>query len=285
MKRSQDTKKTLNVGGRLLDVQRPKVMGILNLTPDSFFTGSRFEADSGSYVQKAGQMLEEGATILDIGGYSTRPNADFVSVQEETDRVLAVVEKLKNAFPGVILSIDTFRAKVARLAISAGAGIINDVSGGNLDEEMFDTVADLGVPYVLMHMRGTPKTMNQLATYDYLIQEIMAELAKKLVQLRAKGVADILIDPGFGFAKTVEQNFELLGNLNQFKQFNVPILAGVSRKSMIWKSLQITADEALNGTTVLNTIALENGATILRVHDVKEACQTVKLWELTQQVN
>ncbi len=281
----QVSKKTCNVAGRLLDLGRPVVMGILNITPDSFYQGSRFGTDLDVVVQKAGQMMEEGAVIIDVGGYSTRPDAAEVEEHEERDRVLPVIEVLRQEYPQVFISIDTFRAGVARQAIEAGAGIVNDVSGGNLDAAMFETVADLGVPYVLMHMRGTPQTMNKLTQYDNLVADIVHELSLKLARLRSLGVADVIVDPGFGFAKTVAQNFDLLNNLTKLSILDAPLLVGLSRKSLIWRSLGVTAEEALNGTTVLNTLALHGGARILRVHDVEAAVQTVKLWELSTQRN
>ena len=265
----------------MLDLNTSAVMGILNITPDSFFEGSRFQPYSEQIIQKAGQMLADGATILDVGGYSTRPGAADISINEECDRVLPVIEALIDNFPDVLISIDTFRSEVARKAVEAGAIIVNDVSGGNLDEGMFQTVAELGIPYVLMHMRGTPQTMTKENLYKHLVRDILQELAIKLNRLRSLGVADTIIDPGFGFAKNVPQNFELLNNLVFFQELNAPLLVGLSRKSMIWRSLDVTPAEALNGTTALNMIALQKGANILRVHDVKEAVETVKLRKLT----
>jgi len=281
--KSQFKKKTLNLAGRSLDLTTPVVMGILNLTPDSFYEGSRFDPHSDKYLQEAGQMLHDGAAILDVGGYSTRPGAEEITENEENDRVIAVIQKLVTNFPKVVISIDTFRAGVAREAVRAGAALVNDVSGGNLDARMFGAVADLGVPYVLMHMRGTPQTMVSKNQYEHLVRDILKELADKLARLRSMGVADIIIDPGFGFAKNVSQNFELLNNLEHFQELNAPLLVGLSRKSMIWRSLSITPAESLNGTTALHTIALQKGANILRVHDVKEAVEAIKLWQLTTQ--
>ncbi|WP_370592828.1 dihydropteroate synthase [Roseivirga sp. E12] len=253
-------------------------MGILNITPDSFYQGSRTNSPQ-EIVDRAGKMLEEGAFILDIGGYSTRPGAEDISVTAETDRVLPAIEIIHNAFPTAYLSIDTFRSEVAQSAVGAGASIVNDVSGGNLDSEMFSTVAALGVPYILMHMRGTPENMKTLTAYDHLLNDICSELSTKCAQLKSLGVADIIIDPGFGFAKTIEQNYDILRNLGYFKRLKLPILAGLSRKSMIYKTLDIKAHEALNGTTALNMAALMNGASIMRVHDVKEAAETIKLYQ------
>jgi len=274
------TKKTLNCRGRLVDLTVPAVMGILNVTPDSFFTGSRIALDKA--VQTAQKMLSAGATFLDVGGYSTRPGAVDVQPAEEVDRVVPVIEAILTSFPQALISIDTFRASVARQAVGAGACLINDVSGGTLDPAMFATVAELpGVPYVLMHLRGTPQTMQSLATYSNVVTEVIDELAGQLTKLRAMGIHDILLDPGFGFAKTPAQNFELLSRLEAFRLFDNPILVGLSRKTTIWKTLGITADEALNGTSVLNTVALLKGASVLRVHDVREAVEAVKL---TQQL-
>lgn len=259
-----------------MDLSIPKVMGILNITPDSFYDGGRFLSVDQA-VTKCGEMLEEGAEMIDVGGYSTRPGAIDVSEQEELDRVIPVIEKIVQHFPETIISIDTFRSSVASQAVKAGASIINDVSGGNLDGNMFPTVASLGVPYILMHSRGTPQTMTSLTQYDNLLTDIAFDLSKKLNQLHSLGVKDIVIDPGFGFAKTIDQNFELLGNLGYLRILEKPLLIGLSRKSMIWKTLAINSKEALNGTTTLNTIALIKGASILRVHDVKEAVECVKL--------
>jgi dihydropteroate synthase len=280
----QVSKKTIKIQGRLLDLSLPRVMGILNITPDSFYAGSRMESLE-QVLASAGQMQKDGATFLDIGGYSTRPGAKFISLSEEADRVLPVIEALHKYFPELIISVDTFRSEVARLAVSGGAHIINDVSGGILDENMFDTVAELGVPYILMHMRGTPTTMSQLAKYDFLISDIQRELHQKLIALRQKGVSDIIIDPGFGFAKTTPQNFELLNHLSEFHEQGCALLVGISRKGMIHKTLDITAGEALTGTIVLNTIALQKGASILRVHDVKPAVEAAKLWMTTRGMN
>lgn len=276
---SQDSKKTINVRGRLIDFSSPVVMGILNATPDSFFKASRVIDNEEALLERVDVMLREGAGMLDIGGYSTRPGAAEVSAEEETDRVVAVIEVVKSRYPESILSVDTFRASVAESALLAGAHIVNDVSGGSLDEAMFDLVARYQVPYVLMHMRGTPQTMNSLTSYGKLVPEILKELTVKLAKLRKLGVADILIDPGFGFAKTVQQNFQLMNQLEAFHSLNCPLLVGISRKTMIHKMLGITADQSLNGTTVLNTIAVQKGAAILRVHDVKEAVEAVKLYQ------
>ena len=268
------SKKTLNVGGRLIDLHTPIVMGILNITPDSFFDGGRYLHNS---VKQAEKMLKEGATIIDVGGYSTRLGATDISEQEEIQRVVPVIRNIRREFPDCIISIDTFRASVARAAVESGAVIVNDVSGGSLDAAMFETVAQMQVPYILMHMRGTPQTMTKLTDYNNVLTDLMDYFNERVFQLRTLGVKDIIIDPGFGFAKTRAQNYELLKNLSYFRMLNLPILTGVSRKSMVWKTLDITSDEALNGTTVLNTLAVLNGASILRVHDVREAMEVIKL--------
>lgn len=274
-------KKTLNIAGKLLDLSTPQVMGILNITPDSFFSGSRVLQVEDAY-KKAEKMLSEGASMLDLGGHSTRPGADAVSVEEELKRVLPVVEMIRKRFPEAIISIDTFRSSVARQAVEAGAYIINDIAGGNLDPLMFETVAQLNVPYILMHSRGTPQTMKELNQYDDLVTDVLRELQSKIYQLRQLGVKDIVADMGFGFAKNADQNYILLRELQAFKALDVPLLIGVSRKSMIWRKLNISPEQSLNGTTVLNTVALLNGASILRVHDVKEAVEAVKLVQLVK---
>jgi dihydropteroate synthase len=273
------SRKTLNIKGQVLDLSVPAVMGILNITPDSFYDGGYYTGVDQA-VARAAQMFSEGATFIDIGGYSSRPGAYDVSAEEELERIIPVVSAVKKTLPEVFISIDTFRAVVAREAVAAGADIINDISGGEMDSEMFQTVAALQVPYILMHMRGTPQTMKGLTAYDDLIQEMIDYFQKKIHILHGLNVKDIILDPGFGFAKTISQNYELLRNLNYFKVLNLPVLAGVSRKSMIHKKLAVPVEESLNGTTVLNTVALMNGAGILRVHDVKEAVQAVKLLNL-----
>lgn len=273
------TLKSININGRLIDFSTPKVMGILNVTPDSFFEKSRYLYINEAIVDKAGGMIEQGATFIDIGGYSTRPHAIDISVTEELDRVLPVIEIICKNFPEIAISVDTFRSEVARKSIEVGANIINDISGGNLDEKMFQTVADLNVPYILMHSRGNPETMNQLNDYQDLTLDVITELQQKVYQLRQLGVKDIIIDPGFGFAKNAKQGFEMMRNLTAFQIMELPFLVGISRKSMIWRTLNVTANEALNGTTALNMFALMQGANILRVHDVKEAVETVKLYQ------
>ena len=288
------TQKTVNCRGRLIDLTVPKVMGILNVTPDSFYAGSRL--DVGYEVAIAARMLDEGATFLDVGGYSTRPGATDISPAEEADRVLPVIEGILDSFPGALISVDTFRAGVARQAVEQGACLINDVAGGTLDPAMFATVAGLGVPYILMHLRGNPQTMTSLATYQNVTLDVIDELAAQLAQLRrtqsTAGAStpgtlpiDVILDPGFGFAKTIDHNFQLLRDLPAFGQaFTEPLLVGISRKSTIWKTLNSTAGEALNGTTVLNTAALLGGAAILRVHDVRQAVEAVILTERLKKV-
>jgi len=266
----------LTPGGRLITFEKPLVMGILNVTPDSFFDGGRHNGLA-SAVRKAERMLLDGADIIDIGAYSSRPGATPVSAQEEMDRAVPVIEKLANLFPDAILSVDTFRAEVADRAVQSGAHIVNDISGGSLDGEMFATVARLQVPYILMHMRGTPETMQQFTEYGDIATDIAAYFGEKISALRAQGVKDIIIDPGFGFAKTLEQNHELLRRVDELHYLGLPILGGISRKSMIYRKLGITPQESLPGTIALNTLLLAKGVRILRVHDVKEARQVVDL--------
>ncbi|MBW7466020.1 dihydropteroate synthase [Pontibacter aydingkolensis] len=273
-------KSTLNCCGNILSLSTPQVMGILNITPDSFYAGSRLSSTAEA-VARAEAMLTDGADMLDIGGYSSRPGADDVSEQEELDRVVPVIEAIHNALPEAILSIDTFRANVAAAAVHAGAAIVNDISGGNLDEAMFGTVAKLQVPYILMHMRGTPQTMTTLAKYDDVATEVIDELQVQVAKLQRLGVKDIILDPGFGFAKSIEHNFELLRRMDELRILGLPILAGLSRKSMVYKSLGINQADALTGTIAVNTIALMKGADILRVHDVKETKQTIQLYTKT----
>ncbi|WPZ08868.1 dihydropteroate synthase [Roseivirga spongicola] len=273
-----EVKSTLNISGNLVSLDEPQVMGILNITPDSFYAESRVNQET-AILKKAQQMVEAGAFILDIGGYSTRPGADDISEEEETKRVTDAINLVRSKFSDILISVDTFRSSVAKHAIEAGANIINDVSGGNLDSNMFETVAQLKVPYILMHMRGTPQTMKSLNQYDDLLIDIGKELATKCNELKQRGVADIIIDPGFGFAKSISQNYELLQKLSYLKRLGYPLLAGLSRKSMIYKTLNIEPQDALNGTTALNMIALQNGASLLRVHDVKEARETIKLFK------
>lgn len=272
-------KVTLNAGGRLIDLSSPKVMGIINITPDSFFADSR-KPGVNEALQQAEKMLFDGATFLDIGAYSSRPGAIDISAQEETDRLLPVVEAIAASFPEAIMSIDTFRAGVAEAAIKSGAHIINDISGGTLDVDMFATAARLNVPYILMHMKGTPQTMNQLADYDDVFGEVFDYFVSKYSELKRLSVHDVILDPGFGFAKKAEHSYELMTRMNEFDLLGLPLLTGISRKRMIYGLLGNTTAEALNGTTALNTIALMKGANILRVHDVKEAVEAVKIWEV-----
>ncbi|ULC58814.1 dihydropteroate synthase [Flaviramulus sp. BrNp1-15] len=269
---------TINCKGQLIDLSSPKVMGILNITPDSFFDGGQHknEKDILNHVEK---MLNEGATFIDVGAYSSRPNADDVNEEEELKRILPIVNLTLNKFPEVLLSIDTFRSNVAKQCVEAGAALINDISAGKLDVNMLQTIADLHVPYIMMHMRGNPKTMQQQTDYDDLIKDILFYFSERIATAKALGIIDIIVDPGFGFAKTLEQNFELLNKLELFNIIEKPLLVGVSRKSMIYKTLKTTEKEALNGTSVLNTIALQKGAGILRVHDVKEAMECINLVE------
>lgn len=267
----------INAGGKLLDLEIPKVMGIINITPDSFYKGSRYSTDAEILVTAAG-MLEDGADILDIGGYSSRPGAKDISVDEESNRVLKAVKLINRKFPEAIISVDTFRADIAKEAVvGCGASIINDIAGGDSDDRMFSVVEKLNVPYILMHMKGDPRTMQNKPVYEDIVADILKWFGDRIFKLRSAGLKDIIIDPGFGFGKTIDHNFELLRRLGDFSIAGLPVLVGISRKSMIWKTLDISVDEALNGTTALNAIAIFNGADILRVHDVREAVQTVQL--------
>ena len=269
-------KLTLNLRGSLMDLSTPKVMGILNLTPDSFYDGGR-NNEMFNALKQTERMLAEGAEMIDIGAYSSRPSAEHISSGTEKTRLIPVLKQLVKQFPKAVFSIDTFRHEVAEAAIDEGAYMINDISGGEMDPEMFATVARLKVPYILMHMRGTPQTMLHQTNYKNIFDDVFSYFSKKVIQLKEIGVYDIVLDPGFGFAKTSEQSYELLNKLDQFKILGFPVLAGVSRKTMIYKFLDTSAQEALNGTTVANTIALLKGASILRVHDVKEAVEAVKI--------
>lgn len=267
---------TINCNGKLIDLSSPKVMGILNVTPNSFFDGGK-HANEKAILTQVEKMLLEGAAFIDIGGYSSKPSAEFVSEEEELHRLIPVIKDVVKEFPDVIISVDTFRSKVAKEAIENGAAIINDISTGNLDAKMIETVAKLQVPYIMMHMKGTPQTMQSLAQYDNIVKEMLFYFSQKIAQARSLGINDLILDPGFGFAKTLEQNFEVLSKLELFQMTELPLLVGVSRKSMVYKTLETTAEFALNGTTSLNTISLLKGAKILRVHDVKEAVECVKL--------
>lgn len=268
---------SLNCKGQLIDLSTPKVMGILNITPDSFYDGGLFK-DPKSILAQAEKLILEGATFIDIGAYSSRPGADFVSENEELQRIIPVVELILKQFPNVLISIDSFRAKVVRECVDAGAVISNDISAGHLDDQMMKTVGELKIPYIMMHMRGTPQTMQTLTNYNHLINAIYGYFSERIQLAKQHRIMDLVIDPGFGFAKTLSQNYELLGNMAFFQNLNCPMLCGVSRKSMIYKTLDCTAKEALNGTTALNMVSLLNGASILRVHDVKEAMECVKLF-------
>lgn len=267
---------TLNCKGRLLDVEKPAVMAIINITPDSFYTGSRFETIDG-ILKKAEQFLQEGASILDIGGQSTRPGSIALTADEELQRIITPIEALQREFPEAILSVDTYHSKVALETVQAGASIVNDISAGQLDPKMIETVAALKVPYILMHMQGTPQTMQEHPTYTNVTSEVLDFFIQKIAELKNAGITDIIADPGFGFGKTIAHNFQLLRELAVFKILSCPLLLGISRKSTIYKTLGVTAAESLNGSTVLHTIGLMNGVSILRVHDVKEAMEAIRL--------
>ena len=268
----------INCKGNLIDLKNPKVMGILNTTPDSFFDGGKFN-DEKKILNQVEKMLQDGATFIDVGAYSSKPGAEFVTEEEELSRLLPVLELILKHFPNVYLSIDTFRSNVAKRAVENGAAMINDISAGLLDDKMIETVAQLQVPYVMMHMKGNPQTMQSLANYDDIVKEMVFYFSERINTARRFGLNDIIIDPGFGFAKTLEHNYEVMRKMDYFSILELPLLIGVSRKSMIYKLLESTPQEALNGTTVLNTIALQRGASILRVHDVKEAMECVKINE------
>lgn len=269
--------KYLNVNGQLLDLSVPQVMGILNVTPDSFYSGSRMQTEA-DITARARQILDEGASIIDIGAYSSRPQAEHISPEEEIKRLRVGLEVVNRNHPGAVVSVDTFRAQVAEYCVKEhGVAIINDIAAGEMDAQMFETVARLGVPYIMMHMQGTPQSMQREPHYENLLREVFLYFARKVQQLRDLGVKDIVIDPGFGFGKTLEHNYELMAHLEEFSIFELPLLAGVSRKSMIYRLLGGTPQDALNGTTVLDTIALMKGADILRVHDVREAVETVTI--------
>lgn len=278
---NQEQTKYLNVNGRLLELSTPCVMGILNVTPDSFYSGSRMQTE-GEIEARVRQILEEGAAIIDVGAYSSRPNADHVSAEEEMNRLHLGLDVLRRTAPDAIVSVDTFRADVARMCVEEyGVAIINDIAAGEMDADMFSTVAELNVPYIMMHMQGTPQNMQQHPHYDNLLREVFLYFARKVQQLRDLGVKDIVLDPGFGFSfgKTLEHNYQLMAHLEEFRLFELPLLVGVSRKSMIYRLLDTTPQEALNGTTVLHTLALMKGADILRVHDVRQAVEAVRIVE------
>lgn len=269
---------TINCKGNLIDLSSPKVMGILNLTPDSFFDGGKYKNDS-EILSQVYMMLKNEATFIDIGAYSSRPNAEHISEEVELKRLLPIITLIIKEFPEIIISIDTFRSQVAKQGIEAGAALINDISAGHLDENMLKTVGKLHVPYIMMHMKGTPQTMQLQTNYENLLKDVLFYFSERIAKAKALGIIDVIIDPGFGFAKTSEQNFEILNKLELFNILDKPILVGLSRKSMIYKTLENSAKEALNGTSILNTIALQKSASILRVHDVKEAVECVKLLE------
>lgn len=273
------TPRYINVNGRLMDLSEPQVMGILNVTPDSFYAGSRMETEK-DIINRLHQITSEGASILDIGAYSSRPDAEHISAEEEMNRLRTGLDLVRKHQPEAVVSVDTFRADVAKMCVEEfGAAMINDISAGQLDAAMFGTIAQLGVPYIIMHMQGTPQNMQMNPHYDHLLKEVFLYFAERVQKLRDLGVKDIIIDPGFGFGKTLEHNYELMNHLDEFQLFELPLLVGISRKSMIYKLLGTTPEEALNGTTVLNTLALMKGANILRVHDVKAAKEAVTLVE------
>ena len=268
---------TINCKGQLIDLTTPKVMGILNITPDSFFDGGKFDSDK-KILNQVEKMLSDGATFIDIGGQSSKPNASIVTVNDELKRVVPVVDLILKNFPETLISIDTFNSEVAKACIENGASIINDISAGNLDDNMLETVARLQVPYIMMHMKGNPQTMQTLTFYDDLVKDILFYFSEKVAKARSFVINDVIVDPGFGFSKNMAQNFELLSKLDLFQMLELPILVGLSRKSMIYKTLNTDVENALNGTSVLNTIALSKGTLILRVHDVKEAVECVELY-------
>lgn len=272
---------TINCKGNLIDLSTPKIMGILNITPNSFFDGGKYKTDQ-DFLKQTEKMLNEGATFIDIGAYSSKPDAEFVSEEDEIARLVPIIELLCKNFPEINISVDTFRSKVAEKSIQSGAAIVNDISGGLLDPLMFETVGRLKIPYILMHMRGNPNTMQSLTNYENLIKEMIYYFSERVFEARKNGITDIILDMGFGFAKTLEQNYEVMKNLEAFNIIDLPILVGISRKSMIYKLLDNSANEALNGTSVLNTIALQKGAKILRVHDVKEARECVEIFQAMQ---
>lgn len=267
----------INCKGKLIDLSAPKVMGILNVTPNSFFDGGKYTNEK-TILTQVEKMLSAGATFIDIGGYSSKPSAEFISEEEEINRLLPAIDLILKNFPETLISIDTFRSKVAQKGIENGAVIINDISAGNLDAEMMQTVAKLNVPYIMMHMRGTPQTMQSLTNYENIVKEMLFYFSERVAKARTFGINDLILDPGFGFAKTIDQNYEVFQKMELFKMLELPLLVGISRKSMIYKTLDSTIEKAMNGTTVLNTLALTKGANIIRVHDVKEAAECVTLF-------
>ena len=277
--------RTINVNGQLMELQSPQVMGILNITPDSFYAGSRKQTEA-DILSRTRQILEEGASIIDIGAYSSRANAEHISPDEEMQRLRTALHLINRDFPDAVISIDTFRADVARMCVEEyGAAIINDISAGQMDEQMFTTIAQLGVPYIIMHMQGTPQDMQTNPHYENLMKEVFFYFSEKVQKLRDLGVKDIILDPGFGFGKTLEHNYQLMNHLEEFSVFDLPLLVGISRKSMIYKLLESTPEEALNGTSILNTIALLKGANLLRVHDVKAATEAIAIVQKMKSCN
>ncbi len=274
---------TINCKGHLIDLSKPKVMGILNVTQNSFYDGGKWNTVD-KMLGHVENMISDGATCIDVGAYSSKPNAEFITEEQEISQILPVIKLLVEKFPDIIISVDTFRAEVAEACVAHGAAMVNDISAGNLDQEMLPTIAKLQVPYIMMHMRGTPKTMQSLTNYDNIIKEVLLYFSEKIATARALGINDIIVDPGYGFSKTLTQNYELLQQSELLKLLELPILVGVSRKSMVYKALDTTAENSLNGTTFLHAIALTKGASILRVHDVKEAVEAVKLFNLLQKL-
>lgn len=268
----------INCNGRILSLEKPKIMAILNLTPDSFYDGGRWTDKN--ILKRVAEMLAEGADIIDIGAMSSKPGADFISAEQEMERLISPLKAIVKEFPEIIISIDTWRSEIVKAVYLEGAHIINDISAGNLDDNLFKTVASCGMPYVLMHMQGTPKNMQQKPIYDDICTELLGFFIQKIEQLRTEGIKDIILDPGFGFGKTLDNNYELLAGLHNFKMLELPMLAGVSRKSMICRLLECKPENALNGSTALHMLCLEKGAKILRVHDVKEAAEAIKIWNL-----
>lgn len=267
---------TINIKGKLMDFSSPKIMGILNITPDSFYDGGMFDSNK-KILKQVEKMLEDGADIIDIGGCSSKPGSKKVIIDDEIKRVIPTIELVKSKFNEAIISVDTFRSEVAKKAVNSGASIVNDISAGELDPNMFNCVAELGIPYIMMHMQGSPQTMQNKPKYNNVVNDIITNLSKKIFRARELGIIDIVVDPGFGFGKTLEHNYQILNDLSFFKELDCPILVGISRKSMIYKILNNDPKNALNGTTCLNTVALSKGANILRVHDVKEAKEIIKL--------
>lgn len=272
-------RKTINIKGKILNIYSPMVMGILNITPDSFYDGGKYNKED-DWINRTAQMIDQGAEIIDIGAVSTRPGSKILSCEEELQRLIPVLDTLVSNFNNIIISADTYRAEVAKTAVEHGAAIINDISGGDMDKDMFSTIAELNVPYIMMHIQGTPENMQDSPQYKNVVKEIIMSFALKINELRSLGVNDIIIDPGFGFGKDLDHNYQLLAGLKELQCFELPIMVGVSRKSLINKVLKTKPENALNGTTVLNTIALINGADILRVHDVKEAVEIIKLFKV-----